>query len=312
MTSATKFEPLVTIIICNYNYGRFIRAAVESALAQTYSNIEIIVVDDGSTDNSREVIDSFGDRVKAVYKENGGQPSGFNAGFAASSGEIICLLDSDDLFDRDKVAKVIDCFNKYSDAYFVFHPLRRVHIDGTDWGIHERMDGSRWLDYRHKVNKFTAPPTTGLSFRREAWKRLDPLPEDVRIFIDKYIVLVVMALFRGYYLAEALAVLRLHGDNLFSMGTSEDLRGPSDANVAWALRHRYPELESRADRIAAITLARYWKTSEKDGRTSKMLDRYLSGSSAASRTRVFTGAIMRYVRDSVIGDPQFGPQKATA
>src|SRR5271154_2791855 len=182
MTCEVKTQPLVSILICNYNYGRFISTPIDSALRPSYPNLEVIVVDDGSQDDSREVIDRFKGRIQTIYKENGGQPSAFNAGFAASSGEIICLIDSDDYFTPDKISKVVECFSNYRDADYVFHPLRRLHIDGTDGGIHEPMDGSRWLDYRHKVNKFTSPPTSGLSFRRVAWKRLDPLPDDVRVF----------------------------------------------------------------------------------------------------------------------------------
>src|SRR6516165_1862808 len=91
-----------TIIINNYNYGRFLAAAIESALNQTYVNTEIVVVDDGSTDDSRQVIVGYGDRVRPVLKANGGQASAFNAGFAASTGDVICMLDADDLFYPNK------------------------------------------------------------------------------------------------------------------------------------------------------------------------------------------------------------------
>src|SRR6201988_707109 len=99
----TQDNLLVTILINNYNYSRFLPYAIDSALAQTYRNIEVIVVDDGSTDNSREVLAKYAGRVIAVQKENGGQPTAFNAGFAASKGDIICFLDADDLFLLEKI-----------------------------------------------------------------------------------------------------------------------------------------------------------------------------------------------------------------
>lgn len=87
----------VSIVVNNFNYAAFLSSAIDSALAQTYPDIEVIVVDDGSTDDSRAVIASYGDRITPVLKENGGQASACNAGFAASHGEIVIFLDSDDL-----------------------------------------------------------------------------------------------------------------------------------------------------------------------------------------------------------------------
>ena len=94
-------EPLVSILVSNYNYGRYIGDSIQSALDQTYPNIELIICDDGSTDDSVSVIEPYlqkDPRVRLIRKENGGQASGFNAAFAASRGEIIALLDSDDRF----------------------------------------------------------------------------------------------------------------------------------------------------------------------------------------------------------------------
>ncbi|MGL5078202.1 MAG: glycosyltransferase family 2 protein, partial [Waterburya sp.] len=98
---------LVSILINNYNYGNYLPFAIESAINQTYSNTEVIVVDDGSTDNSQEVINSYRDRdrrIIPILKNNNGQGSALNAGFAVSKGEIICLLDADDRWLPSKVA----------------------------------------------------------------------------------------------------------------------------------------------------------------------------------------------------------------
>ena len=99
--------PLVSILINNYNYGRFLTEAIDSAIAQTYSHIEIIVVDDGSTDNSHDIIASYGTKIVPIIKQNGGQASAFNTGFAASHGDIICFLDADDLFLPHKVTEIV-------------------------------------------------------------------------------------------------------------------------------------------------------------------------------------------------------------
>lgn len=91
--------PEISVLLNNYNYGRFLGEAIASVLAQEYQDFELIIVDDGSTDNSEEIIDSFSDeRIRKIRKANGGQLSAFNRGFAESRGKILCFLDSDDVY----------------------------------------------------------------------------------------------------------------------------------------------------------------------------------------------------------------------
>src|SRR5690242_8378341 len=123
---------LVSIIVNNYNYGRFVGEAIESALGQTYRNTEVIVVDDGSTDNSREVIAGYGSRIIPVLKENGGQGSAFNAGFAASRGEYVLFLDSDDLLEVNAIETVMRAWP--GGAARVFFPLQAVGAGGESLG----------------------------------------------------------------------------------------------------------------------------------------------------------------------------------
>ncbi len=104
--------PLMSILINNYNYGRFLREAIDSALNQTYSNVEVIVVDDGSTDDSREVMESYNSRVTVVYKANGGQASAFNAGFPHSHGDLFCFLDSDDYLFPHAVDEIVRLYTE--------------------------------------------------------------------------------------------------------------------------------------------------------------------------------------------------------
>jgi glycosyltransferase involved in cell wall biosynthesis len=100
----------VTVVINNFNYGRYLASAIDSALHQTYPRIEVIVVDDGSTDESRAVIAAYQDRVIPVLKENGGQASAFNAGFAHAQGDLLIFLDSDDILLPHVVEQVVAAF----------------------------------------------------------------------------------------------------------------------------------------------------------------------------------------------------------
>ena len=101
----------VTIIICNYNYERFLADAIDSALAQDYAATRVVVIDDGSTDGSREVIGRFGSRISAVFKENGGQVSAYNRAVEVLETKYAILLDSDDVLYPSAVSEVMRAFD---------------------------------------------------------------------------------------------------------------------------------------------------------------------------------------------------------
>src|ERR1700678_3861883 len=116
-------QPLVSIIIPTYNRAEYLGQAIDSALAQSYRPIEIIVVDDGSTDDTQGVAARYGDRIRYIHKANGGASSARNAGFAAASGEVLALLDSDDRWLTEKLEKQISLL---SDGVGLVHAGFRV------------------------------------------------------------------------------------------------------------------------------------------------------------------------------------------
>ena len=117
---------LASILITSYNYEKFLPRAIDSALQQTYPVKEVIVVDDGSEDNSQHIIKSYGDQIIPVFQENKGVSSATNAGFLASQGEIIFFLDADDIFFPHKVETVVNYFLQVrpkTPAALIFHRL---------------------------------------------------------------------------------------------------------------------------------------------------------------------------------------------
>ncbi len=96
-------DPLISAVIPTYNYGHFVTAAVRNVLAQTYRNLEVIVVDDGSKDNTRERLAPYLDRIRYVYQENQGPSAARNTGIRSATGEWVALLDSDDLWHPRKL-----------------------------------------------------------------------------------------------------------------------------------------------------------------------------------------------------------------
>lgn len=127
-------DALVTVAINNYDYGHFLGQAIDSALRQTYANTEVIVVDDGSTDNSREVIARYGDRITAVLKHNGGQASAFTAGIETSKGDVVIFLDSDDMLLPQAAERSITHLKKYNEAVKLHWPLWEIDRAGKRTG----------------------------------------------------------------------------------------------------------------------------------------------------------------------------------
>jgi hypothetical protein len=176
-----KRNPLASIVINNYNYGRFLVEAIDSALAQTYANLEIIVVDDGSTDDSRDIIAGYRNRIRPIVKENGGQGSAYNIGFAASRGEIVLFLDSDDVLLPTAFEKAVPLFDN-DDVVKVHWPLRTVDEQGRPTGqlcpgpVLPQGDLCAHVLTVGPTNHLSAP-SSGNAWSRAFLERLLPLPE---------------------------------------------------------------------------------------------------------------------------------------
>lgn len=216
--------PKVSVIIDNYNYGRFLGAAIESVLAQEFADWELIVVDDGSTDDSRAVLERYAPRVRALFQPNSGYAAAFNRGITAATGEIVCLLDSDDVWRKDKLSRVVARFDREPELGAIQHLLQDADAALTPM----RQDFPSWPD-RYVLDDFLAGrvilgATSGLCLRRTILEKALPIPEEFRfLYADNY--LAVRALFFSALgnIAEPLGLHRVHGSN-FCAGTYADPR----------------------------------------------------------------------------------------
>lgn len=254
MNGGAHLKPLVSILINNYNYAEFLGGAIESALAQTYTNLEVIVVDDGSTDASSETINRFAGRVIPVFKGNGGQSSAFNAGFAHARGDIICFLDSDDRFLPTKVEQVVRALDGQPREW-CFHHLQWTdkYLNPIEMPVNHYQSGDR--DLRTDVFGFTPPATSGLTFTRTLLEQILPMPETIRITSDNYLKLSAMALAPGYYMEEQLALQRIHGNNAYTGRIDPALEAEIQIATALGLRKQCPALRRVWNRMYADGLA---------------------------------------------------------
>jgi glycosyltransferase involved in cell wall biosynthesis len=219
-------SPLVSILINNYNYGDYLSFAIESAINQTYSHTEIIVVDDGSTDNSQKIIKSYESRIIPVFKENNGQASAFNAGFAVSKGEIICLLDADDRWLPTKIATVVEAFNNHPQASVVYHQVQNINKTGASidkpWPPYKAIVGNISDLIIKTGGWWPFPPSTALSFARKFMTKIMNIPElEYRLCADAY--LADLAPFFGEVIGinQILSQMRIHDANNWSHSQDE-------------------------------------------------------------------------------------------
>jgi len=130
----------VSVIIPNYNYARYVGGAIESVLTQAYTNIEIIVVDDGSTDASKDVLFNYGDSIKVISQQNRGVSAARNNGAAASSGEFVAFLDADDEWLPEKIEKQVARFR--DDPSLGLVHVGVDEIDETGNSLRHRLEGA--------------------------------------------------------------------------------------------------------------------------------------------------------------------------
>lgn len=300
-------RPLVSILINNYNYGRFLPEAIDSALSQTYLNVEVVVVDDGSTDESRDLLAAYGSRVISVLKENGGQSSAFNAGFAQSRGDLICFLDSDDMFTAEKVATIVKVFEAHPEVGWCFDRVRKFdHATGEHSALVRNWDVGQ-VDVRRDMSAGTPPNiptiTSGISIRREVLARILPMPEFIRITSDGYIKLSALALTEGWRIADEVTLQRIHGSNLYtnrSVGKKQ-LMSKTGVLTGISLWERFPGLQRLGTRLFSRNLGMCWMSGGFEPECKELARAFWAKLTPRARTRVLLEAAYWSARDLVLG-----------
>jgi|tagenome__1003787_1003787.scaffolds.fasta_scaffold20983115_2 glycosyltransferase involved in cell wall biosynthesis len=212
-------SPLVTVLIDTYNYGRYVGEAIESVLGQDFSknDREILVIDDGSTDDTVDQLHQYRESVVYLHKPNGGQASAFNLGLELARGQIICLLDADDYWLPGKLKRVVEEFECNPEAGMVYHGFRQLdsRVGSCRGGGLPLFSGFLPANF-HDLLGYILFPTSFLAFRRNALELLLPIPEGLIIQADAHLSALMAFVAPIIGISEELGVYRVHGSNLFS------------------------------------------------------------------------------------------------
>ncbi len=211
--------PLFTVLIDTFNYGRYIEEAVRSVLEQDFpaEQLEILVVDDGSTDDTEQRLQKFGDAIRYLKKPNSGQASAFNFGWPHARGEFIALLDADDVWLPNKLSIMHQAFLSHPEIGMAFHRLYEWTEDGQQ-SPRDHFIGvpaMRVTDSRFWLLCYPMMQASSLVFRRTALEDLLPIPEVLRTQADAYLTALIIFLCPVMGVDEYLAKYRIHGANLF-------------------------------------------------------------------------------------------------
>ncbi len=211
-------RPAMSVLINNYNYARFVGRAIDSVLAQQTPDVEIIVVDDGSSDQSCSILETYGDRIKVLFQENQGQAAAINAAVKLSSGDMLSFLDADDWWAPDKLSATAAAFHANPQASLVYHRLQPALTDGSPIlkPIPRTLcsgDLSRRLT--QSAGWWPFPMTSAIAVRRSAWDAAGDIPKQFRISADAWLVGIYPFLGDIAALPDPLGFYRIHNNNWY-------------------------------------------------------------------------------------------------
>lgn len=210
-------QPKVSVVIPCYNRELFIRDTVNSVLVQTYPNIEVIVVDDGCTDNSRTVLESFGDKIRILEHQgrvNKGQSAAINLGLSSATGEFVAILDSDDLFLPEKLERQVKFLMENPDVGLVYANGWIIDEHGKEqYKIYkpehiEVSDPNALL-----LNCYFLLPNSSL-LRREIFTKAGLFDETLRAAQDHDMAIRVSEVTKLMYIPEVLFCYRRHVNSI--------------------------------------------------------------------------------------------------
>jgi hypothetical protein len=245
-------RPLLSVLIDTYNHEKFIEQAVMSVLEQDFpmEDTEILVVDDGSTDKTLEILCKFEPRIRIIQKQNGGQASAFNLAIPQCKGEVIAFLDGDDWWTREKLRTIVPIFESQRDIGVVGHGCLIVdaqgHLQNTLLPQKSQRLNARTPEAVALFSRYTCFfGTSRVAYRKALLEQLLPIPEGAVIEADEWLFTLAPWLADVMVLDQALFYYRLHGGNMYMLnGASEKGLRRMHNSLASLVRYFPPKMRA--------------------------------------------------------------------
>ncbi len=215
--SIGSMGPGISVVIPAYNYAHFLPKAIDSVLEQTYRNYEIVVVDDGSTDNTAAVVAAYGNRVRYIYKKNAGLPAARNTGIKAARFEFVGFLDADDEWLPNRLQDAMDRFATLPEEYAIM-ACRSVLINAEGSGVHRKSllpEGVFEVGCGDILLKTRFSPSSVIA-RRSAFESCGYFDESLRSSEDREMWIRITSRFKALLNGERLIRARRHSSNMSS------------------------------------------------------------------------------------------------
>ncbi len=255
-------KPFISVLIDTYNHERFIEQAIVSVLEQGLGEgeREILVVDDGSTDRTAEMVRKFEPRVRLIRKANGGQGSAFNAGIPECAGEIVAFLDGDDWWAPGKLGRVADALAEDAAIGLVGHGITEVYSDGREHMELLRETPRFRVDSKEGAKAFRLRKsflgTSRMTLRKKILGKIGRVPETLTFEADEYLFTLAGLFGDVLILRESLTYYRLHENNAFQIADPSNAAARRKQKVlaalADSLREKLQELHAPEDAAEII------------------------------------------------------------
>jgi teichuronic acid biosynthesis glycosyltransferase TuaG len=205
--------PRVSVVIPVYNYERYIRESVDSCLAQTYPNLEIIVVDDGSKDQTPAILKTYGNKIQVITQSNQGAAVALNKGFRQATGEYVCWLSADDVFLPEKIDKQVKIFSLFPSFDVVYTDFYNIDENGTVTGEFQ----SDWVPDSRALSRFLKENYingSSVMLRKTVWEKAGGFNQGIPAAVDGLLWLQLLKDGHKFFcIPEPLLKYRTHSQN---------------------------------------------------------------------------------------------------